>query len=142
MIHLHQPYKALFFHLPSLYLSYWETVFITFVEKMVARFHTSVLFPHLTNLYKFLHFYFCSILNIHDSVYKWDTMATGWLYCLNESTSWQVCVASFSSISKQVRERENRTWQEIKRFLKTTSVLMEALTHKSIILILNVSIVF
>ena len=44
IIHLHQPYKDLCFHLPSLQLWYWGTVFLNLAEQMVAGFHPSDLF--------------------------------------------------------------------------------------------------
>ena len=48
MIHLHQPYEALCFHLPSLHLLYWGTVFLTLF--MVDRFHPLSLLSCLPNL--------------------------------------------------------------------------------------------
>ena len=50
MIHQHQPYEALCFCLPSLYLLCWGTVFLTLVEQVIAGFLSSSILPCSPNL--------------------------------------------------------------------------------------------
>ena len=120
---------------PSHHLSYWGTVFLTLVEQMVAGFHP------------WLHYFFWGILTIHDSVFERDALATRCLYCLNKLTTWQVCVACLPLISLVSKSKQRAGKPHVARsrlstnFLQTIFVLMKALFHKSVLLILNVSIV-
>ena len=146
MIHLRQPYEVLYFNFPFLHLLYWKTVFLALVEQMVAGFYPSALLP-FCQIYKWLHYFVWGILTIHDSVYEKDGLATGCLYCLNKMTSSQVYTASSPSVSLGSKLKQ-RAWKPHKvrnrldtKFLKTISVLMKAMSHKSVLLISNFSIV-
>ena len=46
---------------------YLETVFLTFVQQMVARFHPSAFLP-FCQIYKWHHYFFWGILTVHDSI--------------------------------------------------------------------------
>ena len=125
---------ALLVHV-KLLLNRWLLVFI----------HRS--FCHVCQIYKRLHYLFLNFLTIHDSVYKKEALVTCCLYCLSKLTAWQVCVAclpSFSSVnkSKQSAGEPHATRSRLgSKFLKAVSVQVKAPYHKSVLLILNVSIV-
>ena len=65
----------------------------------------------------------------------------GCLYYLIELTAWKICVMSESKPKQRVEKPQVTRSRLGTMFVKRISVLMKALSHKSALLILNVSIV-
>ena len=121
-----------------IYHSGMFSVFVIFYKIFVEK-NATLCFQILSVFFQ-LRSYFCSF-------YKRDALVTGCLYCLKELTVGQVWVACLTSTSLVSKSKQGAGKSHVARsylrtkFLKTISVLMKALSHKSVPLIFNFSIV-